>query len=366
MLRSLMLLNSCQTYDVRMWEKFEGLGLAPEELISGGETLWRQLGMSERSMAVLARNASSGWADRELELCSRSGVRIITCRDGIYPKMLRDLPDAPLLLYVRGEIFSPGSNAVAVVGTRRCSSYGIGVARDIGRRAASDGIVVVSGGAKGIDAAAHGGCLEGGGRTIAVFGNGIDVVYPAEHRDMFDRIAERGALCTEYPFGAKGEAWRFPRRNRIVVGLSSRIVVVEAPHKSGAMITARLAADAGREVWSVPGRINDDRCAGSNRLILDGAMPMIDLGAIFGEGAEQRLLFDDAVGTPAPRAEPKLSDSEKVLVALLSESGDRTIDNLADEAKMSAAEVFKMMSVLSLRGVVYASGPGRFRLADQR
>ncbi len=367
MIRSLLLLNGCQQYDVRMWEKFEETGLDPGAFVAEGRSLWERLGITERCVGVMTKLLAAGWIDRELEACDRLGVRIVTCRDAIYPRSLLELEDAPLLLYVRGEKFSVGAKAVGVVGTRRCSAYGAGVAREIGRVAANDGWSVVSGGAKGIDGAAHEGCLEGNGHTVAVLGTGIDVVYPSEHRGLFERIAARGALYSEYPIGANGVGWRFPRRNRIVVGLSARTVVVEAPHKSGAMITARLAAEAGREVWAVPGRIGDDRCAGSNRLLFDGAMPLIDMETFFGTHEPQRLLFegiDADAESRTPKEDVKLNDVEKILIALLTNRADRTVDNLAREAKMSAAEVFKTMSLLSLRGLVFSSGPGRYRIVD--
>lgn len=361
MIRSIILLNMVQRYDVRMWSKFEDMGLEPDAFISDGEKLWDQLGITERGRDVMRRAIRDGAVDREIEKCERRHVRMITCRDGIYPRSLLELEDAPLMLYVRGPGFTPGRDATAVVGTRRCSSYGASVARDIGRRGAAENICIVSGGAKGIDAAAHIGCLEEGGRTIVVMGTGLDCVYPADHRGLFERVAERGALISEYPFGASGESWRFPRRNRVIVGLSSRVAVVEAPHKSGAMITARFASEASREVWAVPGRINEERCAGSNALIFDGALPMIDLDAMFGVQSQQRSLFSNE---DAPKKNISLDEDERTIASLLTESGDRTIDNLASEAKMSAAEVFKIMSVLSLKGVVRSSGPGRYRLDD--
>jgi DNA processing protein len=366
MIRSLLLLNGCQQYDIRLWEKFEETSLEPEAFIAEGRAMWERLGITERCMSLMAKMLSSGWIDRELDACERLGVRVIACRDAIYPRPMLDLDDAPMLLYTIGELFSVGSKAVGVVGTRRCSAYGAGVAREIGRLAAAQGWCVVSGGAKGIDGAAHEGCLEGKGRTVAVMGTGIDVVYPSEHRGLFERIAATGALYSEYPLGSSGVGWRFPRRNRIVVGLTARTVVVEAPHKSGAMITARQAAEAGREVWAVPGRIGDERCVGSNRLIFDGAMPLIDMETFFGTKDPQRTLFEglDAAEKRLQADDAKLNETEKTLIALLTNRGDRTIDNLAGEAKMSAAEVFKAMSLLSLRGLVFSSGPGRYRLVD--
>lgn len=366
MLRSLMLLNACQYYDARKWEEFEALGLEPEAFAEEGATLWEKIKISERCRDIMRRLLSSGWPDRELDRCEKLGVRLISCCDALYPPQLRELQDAPLILYIWGERIALPSRSVGVVGTRRCSPYGAKVSRDLGRGAAALGWSVVSGGAKGIDGEAHGGCLEGGGLTAAVVGTGVDVAYPAEHRGLFEKIRASGMLISEYCLGTKGEAWRFPRRNRIVAGLSSRTVVVEAPVKSGAMITARLAAEAGREVWSVPGRIGDERCAGSNRLIFDGAIPLIDMNTFFGTTEAQRKLFgaeeDEALF--ASREPVALDETEKTLMALLANQGDRTVDILAGEAKMSAAEVFKKLSLMSLRGLVRSSGPGRYRISD--
>ena len=363
MLRALMLLNNCQYYDIRTWEKFEDMGLEPEAFVQEGPALWEKIGISERNRSVMAKTLSSGWLEREVEACDRMGVRIVTCRDAVYPPSLLELDDAPLLLYIWGSRFSAGEKAIGVVGTRRCSVYASNVSRELGKKAAECGWCVVSGGAKGVDGAAHSGCLEGKGISVAVLGTGVDVVYPSEHAKLFEKIRETGALYSEYRLGTKGEAWRFPKRNRIIAGLSSRTIVVEAPQRSGAMITARQAAEAGREVWAVPGRIGDERCAGSNRLIFDGAFPLVDIATFFGDADPQRVLFDDTE-PEIQRQTILLNDTEKTLVALLTNQGDRTVDNLATEAKMSAAEVFKTMSLLSLRGFICSSGPGRYRLKD--
>ncbi|MDR3322381.1 MAG: DNA-processing protein DprA [Synergistaceae bacterium] len=366
MIRAMLLMNYCQNCDARMWERFEETGLEPDALAEGGPSLWERIGMSERARGAMTKALSLGWIERELDACEKLGVRLVTCRDPIYPVGLLELKDAPILLYVRGGRLSIPGRAVGIVGTRRCSAYAGNVASEIGKNAALRGWSVVSGGAKGVDGLAHAGCLDEDGMTAAVLGTGVDVVYPSEHRKLFDRIMETGALFSEYPLGTGGEGWRFPKRNRIIAGLSLRTVVVEAPHKSGAMITARQAAEAGREVWAVPGRIGDDRCSGSNRLIFDGAFPLIDMETFFGVPDPQKNLFSgdfEAAGGVKKEA-PQLSDVEKILVALLTNHGDRTIDNLAGEAKMGAAEVLKAMSILSLRGVTFSSGPGRYRLVD--
>ncbi|MDR1650334.1 MAG: DNA-processing protein DprA [Synergistaceae bacterium] len=361
MLRSLLILNKCSCYDVRTWEKFESTGL-PLEAFTSGSAVWRDLGITDRNIGIMERAVSSGWADRELEKCERLGVSIVTCRDRVYPPTLREMSDGPLVLYVKGNLPAV-RESVAVVGTRRCSMYASDTAFEIGRTCAAYGAAVVSGGARGIDGAGHSGCMDGGGVTAAVLGTGVDRVYPSEHRELFEHIAERGALCSEYPIGTEGEPWRFPRRNRIIVGLSSSVVIVEAPLKSGAMITARLAAEEGREVWAVPGRISDDRCAGSNMLIFDGASPLVDPALLFEVRNRRKIRPEDGQDetweAPAP-----MSEEERAVTDILARRSGSTIDNLAGEAKMSAAEVFKIMSGLALRGIVFQSGPGRYRLRD--
>jgi DNA processing protein len=346
---------------MRICERFEELGIEPTALIEGGNPLWERLGIGERGRSLMSESLASGWIEREMDACLRLGVRLVTYQDATYPKSLLDLRDAPLVLYVKGARFSLQPRVVAIVGTRRSSSYGLGAARELAGACAVRGRSVVSGGARGIDRAAHEGCLDSGGITAAVLGTGADIIYPSEHGELFERIIETGALFTEFPLGAGGDSWHFPRRNRIIAGLSSRTVVVEAPDKSGALITARCAADAGREVWVVPGRMKDPRAHGSNRLIFDGAFPLIDLETFFGEsGSQKSLPYEE----PFAGETVILNDAEKTIIALLTNSGDWTIDNLASEAKMSAAEVFRTISMLSLRGLVYSSGAGRYRMTD--
>jgi DNA processing protein len=367
-IRPLLLLNSCQYYDIRMWERFEEKGLEPDAFIEEGPPLWESLGINERNRGIMSRALSSGWLDRETDACAKLGATLVTCRDPLYPPHLLELANAPLLLYVRGARLTLPGKVIGIVGTRRCSPYGVQIAREIAGRAAVCGWSIASGGAKGIDAAAHSGCLYKGGITAAVLGTGVDVVFPPDHRRLFSLIMETGALYSEYALGCGGNGWRFPRRNRIIAGLASKTVVVEAPQRSGALITARHAAEAGRDVWAVPGRIDDDRCAGSNRLILDGALPLIDIEYFFGESGLNKGVFqgnsetDDA--NEIKNRAPDMTDVEKILVALLTNQGDRTIDILAGEAKMSAAEVSKAISMLSVKGVVYSSKQGRYSLKD--
>ncbi|MBR1673231.1 MAG: DNA-processing protein DprA [Fretibacterium sp.] len=338
----------------------------PDELEGGGERLWRELGLRPSTQERLAKLLCRGeWPEHELERMERAGARFLMA-DGVgYPQRLRDLAQPPIGLYVKGPA-DLSSFSVAVVGTRRCSAYGKSVAEGVGRALARAGLTVVSGGARGIDAAGHQGCLSVGGVTVSIFGTGLDCVYPAEHRELFEQIAERGALVSEFPFGTSGEPWRFPERNRLIVGMSGRTVVVESPEDSGAMITARLALDIGREVWCVPGRITETVCRGTNRLLRDGAQPLIDIEDFIQcvSGHYGQLVLDLEVGeeAAAPRhaPAPELTTDERVLLAVLQRQGGRTMDDLLAESGLDFVTLQTCLMTLSANGLAVSSGPGRF------
>jgi DNA protecting protein DprA len=196
---------------------------------------------------------------------------ILTLEDDAYPSLLREIADPPPVLYVRGAIAPDDEVRVAIVGSRRATPYGLGVARGLAEALGGRGIAIVSGLARGIDAAAHLGALDGGARTIAVMGSGLAAIYPNEHTDLADRIASTGAVISEYPLDSQPLPGFFPRRNRIVSGLSAFVVVVEAARTSGALVTARLALEQGRELGAVPGSIRSETSTGTNGLLRDGA-----------------------------------------------------------------------------------------------
>ena len=356
-LRAALTLNAAQAPLEAFRKLCEVYG--PEEL-GRGEALWKELGLRpavQRRLEELLRERD--WAGRELERAERFGARFLTVDDVDYPPRLKDLPQPPIGLYVKGRLDVAAPSA-AIVGTRHCSPYGRSVAEGLGRALARSGFLVVSGGARGIDASGHRGALEAGGGTTAVFGTGVDCVYPAEHRDLFHRIAETGALISEYPMGASGDPWRFPERNRIIVGMAGRVVVVESPEDGGAMITARLAMDIGREVWCVPGRITETVCRGTNRLLRDGAQALVDVEefvqCISGHYGQLVLDLEDA----PPRPAPELSVDEKIVLGLLQRQGNRTMDELLAESGLDFATLQTCMLTLSANGLAVASGPGRF------
>lgn len=361
---ALILLNACESFDGDYLEGLRRDGLDAVELVQAGPSLWKELGLTERVQSLLSRSLRRHWPEEEMERCRRQEISLVTLDDREYPSCLRSLPKAPLLLYVRGRLPSLDT-AAAIVGTRRCSSYGRRVAQELGRRLSLGGSVVVSGGAAGIDGAAHSGALEGEASTIAVLGTGVDRVFPQGHDELFRTIADRGALVSEYPLGTEARGWRFPRRNRIIVGLASRLVVVEAPKRSGAMITARIALEASREVWVVPGRVGEAVCEGSNRLLFDGAFPLVDLDEFVGVNGQRQLALFETSRAPEPTRSLQLSSEEKALYFLLRDQGERAVDNLAAQGKMGAADVVRILSLLSARGLVYPSGPGRWSASPE-
>ena len=249
----------------------------PENIYYADEDEYRLVeGIEPRQLALLAEKSSLEGADRILGACARLGLRLLTMQDADYPVRLRNIFEPPCLLYVKGSLPTIDEEvAVAMVGTRRASPYGIETAEKLAYGLCRQGAVVISGAAAGVDSASHRGALRAGGRTIAVLGNGLDVVYPAENEWLYRDIAASGALISEYPPGTAAEAWHFPARNRIISALSLGTIVVEAPEKSGALITANTALEQGRDVFAVPGPIDAPLSRGCNRLIADGAAALI-------------------------------------------------------------------------------------------
>jgi DNA processing protein len=293
-----------------------------------------------------ARAAEDQLADR--------GISVLTLADNSYPGMLRNIPDPPPALYVDGAV--PDVASVALVGSRKASATGIETARMLGSVLAERGVCVVSGLALGVDSAAHEGAVDAGGRTVGVLGCGIDVVYPRTNRALFDSVRRHGALVSEYYLGEAPLAWRFPARNRIIAGLVSTVVVVEAPEHSGALITARHGLDAGRDVWAVPGPPGVRECRGSNGLLADGAGVLWDI---------PEFLEDVA---PQGRTEPEASVSgfaaglPETEAAALSGVGlePRGVDAVARRSGIVMSELLPALALLELKGFVHRDAVGAY------
>ena len=242
---------------------------------SANESELRAAGLDSRTIRAIVNGRQSVDPDAELEALERSGVRALTWHDADYPPRLKQIYDLPPLLYVKGDLLPDDERSIAVVGTRKPSPYGVQVAEKMVRDIAAAGVAVVSGLARGVDGIAHNAALNAGARTIAVLGSGVDVIYPREHQRLAARIAENGALVSEHPLGTRPDARNFPRRNRIMSGMTLGTLVIEAPENSGALITAKQALDENREVFAVPGNIFSPSSAGVNRLIRESAAKLV-------------------------------------------------------------------------------------------
>lgn len=236
----------------------------------------REAGLGAKITDNLVQVRASLSLDQVWERIREQGISVLTWEDEGYPRRLKEIEQPPPVLYLRGSLCPEDEWAVAIVGTRRMTAYGRQVAEEIAGLLARNGVTVISGLARGVDAVAHQAALNAGGRTLAVLGSGVDRVYPPDNRRLADQIIERGALASDYPPGTPPEGTNFPPRNRIISGLSLAVVVVEAGATSGALITAGFAADQGREVFAVPGNITAPQSQGSNRLVQNGARPLLD------------------------------------------------------------------------------------------
>jgi DNA processing protein len=282
------------------------------------------------------------------------GAMLLTWDDAAFPARLKQIPYPPPCLFVQGTI-EPGDDlAVALVGTRGASYYGLKTARRLAGALAARGLTVVSGLARGIDTAAHRGALENGGRTLAVLGCGLDVVYPPENRELYEKIPEQGALISEFPLGTPPEGKNFPVRNRIISGLALGVVVVEAGLKSGTAITVQFALDQGREVFAVPGPIDSPTSVGPHRLIQQGAKLVQDVDDVLQELPGVRRGPGPRFATPSRLAEtgsPGAAPPEDPLLAFLG-SDPLRLDELVQAARLPASEVLSRLTILELQGLV--------------
>lgn len=286
----------------------------------------------------------------ELAAVEAAGYQLLTWDDDAYPRRLREIHSPPLVLYVEGEILEADSRAVAIVGTRNATDYGKGMTAEIAGYLAGRGVTIVSGLARGIDGIAHRAALKAGGRSIAVLGSGLDVIYPPEHGNLANQIAEAGGLVSDYPLGTEPEPVNFPPRNRIISGLSLAVIVIEAGARSGALITADFAAEQGREMFALPGRVTSHASVGANRLIRDGAHPLLEPEDVL-EVLDMELI---ARQETFAAAQPAAGEELELLELLAREP--RHIDELQHATGRSSADVAAALAMLELKGLVRQIG----------
>ncbi|MBQ9459138.1 MAG: DNA-processing protein DprA [Oscillospiraceae bacterium] len=367
---------------------------SPEAIYYADEEDYLHVEGMTKKLAALLADKSTAATDAILGECERLGVRILTMQDADYPMRLRNIFEPPCLLYIRGRLPEIDEEAaIAMVGTRSATPYGLETAETLAYSMAKQGALIVSGAASGIDSAAHRGALRAGGKTVAVLGCGVDVVYPAENGQLYRDIAATGALVSEYPPGTGAIGSHFPVRNRIISGLCLATVVVEAPERSGALITARTALEQGRDVYAVPGAINAPASKGCNRMIADGAAALVtDSRDILWEyearyphklhcgGVElpRTLGYQarkEAETAKAERREEKetrptldlrenkeaLTDDQIIILRKLQE-GELQVDDLIEAVELPTRRVLSALTVLELDGYVTQSSGKRFSL----
>lgn len=305
-------------------------------------------GIDRRTLANLRQARQSVNLDMLVAEVDKTGATALTLDDPDYPALLRELPDAPPVLYVKGTLLDVDQWAVAFVGTRRATVYGRDMTYRLVTSLVHAGITIVSGMALGIDAAAHKAALEAGGRTLAVLGCGIDQIYPPEHRKLAAAIIEHGALLTEFPPGTPPEGRHFPVRNRTISGLSLGVVVVEAPVNSGALLTADHANEQGRDVFAVPGNITSKTSLGTNRLIQSGAKLVIDAEDILDELNLTRTAVDTHTQV---RAVAPANPTEQALAQHLNDES-RHIDELCQLCGLPITQVSSALALMELKGMV--------------
>lgn len=310
----------------------------------------REAGLSEKVIENVVELRSAINLDQVWDQLKAKGITVLIQTDENYPRRLQELEQPPPVLYMLGELTSEDEWSVAVVGTRRVTAYGRQVAEDIAGTLARNGISVISGLARGIDSISHQAALHAGGRTIAVLGSGLDRIYPPENRRLAEQIAAHGALISDYPPGTPPEASNFPPRNRLISGLSLAVVIVEAGQTSGALITAAFAADQGREVFAVPGNISSPGSKGTNRLIRDGAQPLLHPEQVL-EALELTMVAEQRtarVVLPADAVEAQLFE------ALGREP--LHIDEIRSRTDLPIEKVTATLALMELKGMVRQVG----------
>jgi DNA processing protein len=356
---------------------------SPRGVLEAGESRLKEIPKLPppmvRALVETAGGRREAEVTQEMEALSRKGVTLITTEDPAFPPLLRDIPNPPVLLFLKGELLPRDEVALAVVGTRRCDSYGLRVTREITGELASRGVTIVSGLAHGIDAAAHQAAMAAGGRTIAFLPCGFETIYPPEHTSLAEEITQSGAVLTEFTYHVRAIPRCFPPRNRLVSGCALGVLLVQAPAKSGAMITVRLALEQNREVFAVPGRVNEMASEGPHRLIIDGAKLVRHAEDILDElrerleprgitppsrpvtpkpvpretqdkGERPRQVAESRKADTVPLEELDHPDDRRIVLRL--KAGAAHIDRLAGDLDLPVKKLSERLLLLEMKGLV--------------
>jgi len=376
-------LSSLKGIGSRTIPKLLEAGRTPKDLFLADRDTCLKWGIAPKE-AQLLENKKLADAIKTIDTCAELGFRVLTLADAEYPDRLKQIYDPPAVLYIRGNLPAVDEEVpVAVAGTRRCSPYGLRMAEKLGRELAQEGCLLLSGLAKGIDTASAKGSLDAGGIVVGVIGSGPDVVYPAQNKRLFEEVAASGAVISEYPPGTEPSSWHFPARNRILSGLSVGVVILEAPEKSGALITAARALEQGRDVFVVPGNVDSDASSGSNRLLRAGAIPVLS-GADVAD--EYRAVYPDRLSPEAvaekkkPQKQvdkkksvdydkisqpvalrPQLQGDEKLVYSLLTAEA-RHVNDLIEQSGLPGARVLAALTMLEIKCLIRQEAGKHFSL----
>lgn len=311
-------------------------------------------GLPPRTVSNLLKLRKQIDLDQLYESILEKNVSVLTLKDGGYPRLLKEIDQSPPVIYVKGQLKPADEFAVAIVGTRRVSDYGQQITRDASIYLAGHGLTIVSGLARGVDGLAHRHALEAGGRTIAVLGSGVDVIYPPEHRKLAEAISENGAVISDYPMGTQPEGVNFPPRNRIISGLSLATIVVEAGERSGALITADFALEQGRDVFAVPGNVLSPASRGTNKLIQSGAYAMVSPQDVL----DVLNLSEIDSQKNAREVLPANEKEARILQAMDFEPIH--IDEICNKVGLAVDSVSAALTMMELKGLVQHMGAMRY------
>lgn len=337
---------------------------SPQAIYSASLTELEGCGLPPRVAQAIFAKAGLAEAEKDLAAAAQAGCRVLACGDHDFPRLLKEIADPPLALYVRGDASVLSQHAVAIVGTRRPSAYGSSIAHRLAGDLASRELVIVSGLARGIDSAAHRGALEVKGKTVAVLGSGIDVVYPKENKSLAEKVVESGAVISEFPMGTAPMPENFPIRNRIISGLALGTVIVEAAEYSGSLITARLAAEQNREVYAIPGNITSPQSFGPNLLIKQGAklvdrwmdvveeFPAAVRMQLAGASDASQNIAEAAPAASAPLLQPKLEGDRKAVYDALRVDQPVFVDSICGAVGLSQPRILTALLELEMEGLI--------------
>lgn len=360
--QALLVLNGIQHVGPVMLRRLlDAFGQDPVAVLSGDrKKLLRVKGVGEKAATVLTNWSEHFDLSKEIERMKASGMRFIAQTDPAFPPMLQAMYDPPIGLYWKGE-YNIDRPCVAIVGTRRATLYGHSVARKFAAELSRLGFCIVSGMARGTDTAAHEGALDAGGKTVAVLGCGLDIVYPPENLELYKQIAATGAVASEFPFGRRADRQTFPMRNRVVAGMCEAVIVVESDLAGGSMITARFAGEQGRQIMAVPGRIDQSASAGCHQLIRDGATMVTSVDDILEELRYARPTQTEAelpLEAEAPKVE--VSDLERQVLDCFA-GGERCLpDQISQQLNQAASEISATLMGLEIKRLIVKRADGRF------